>query len=148
MNQVLETVTELYDFLEDIMPVKRVLLALAVGIVSLLIVLISGLTSDFVRSETIASRAFSAFSYSTLITFILIMGGEEYAIFRTNKELENFIDDAQIAETGEEFNREEYLHEDDEEILEEAVQENSLQDETDNEGDFHQMDFGAVSNQH
>ena len=145
MNQVLETVTELYDFLEDIMPVKRVLLALAVGIVSLLIVLISGLTSDFVRSETIASRAFSAFS---LITFILIMGGEEYAIFRTNKELENFIDDAQIAETGEEFNREEYLHEDDEEILEEAVQENSLQDETDNEGDFHQMDFGAVSNQH
>ena len=140
MNQVLETVTELYDFLEDIMPVKRVLLALAVGIVSLLIVLISGLTSDFVRSETIASRAFSAFSYSTLITFILIMGGEEYAIFRTDKDLENFIDTAQIVETGEEFNREEYLHEDDEEILEGTVQKN--------EGDFRTIDIDAVSNPH
>ena len=142
MNQVLETVTELYHFLEDIMPVKRVLISLAVGIVSLLIVLISGLTSDFVRSETIASRAFSAFSYSTLITFILIMGGEEYAIFRTNKDIENFIDTAQIAETGEEFDREEYLHEDDEEILD-----GNVQGEIENDDAFHPMDFNPVSNQ-
>ena len=68
------------------------------------------------------------------------MGGEEYAIFRTDKDLENFIDTAQIVETGEEFNREEYLHEDDEEILEGTVQKN--------EGDFRTIDIDAVSNPH
>ena len=106
--------TELYDYLEDIMPIKRILIALAVGIVALLIVLYSGLTSDFVRSETIASRAFSAFSYTCVISFVLMMIGEEYAIFKTDKELEHLIDDAPIEETGEDFDREEYLHEEDE----------------------------------
>lgn len=103
--------TELYDYLEDIMPVKRVIISMAVGMISLFIVLISGLTSDFVRAETIASRAFSAFSYTTLISFILIMCGEEYAIFKTDKEIENLIDDAPIIETEEDFNRDEYLYE-------------------------------------
>ena len=137
MNQVLETVTELYNYLEDIMPVKRVLISLAVGLVSLFIVLISGLTSDFVRSETIASRAFSAFSYTCLACFILIMGGEEYAIFKSDRELEHFVDDAPLEETAENFNREEYLHEDDEEISEETTTEDI----------FQPMDFNGVSNQ-
>ncbi len=106
--------TELYDYLEDIMPIKVVLISLAVGILALLIVLYSGLTSDFVRSETIASRAFSAFSYTCVISFVLMMIGEEYAIFKTDKELEHLIDDATIEETSEDFDREEYLHEEDE----------------------------------
>ena len=102
--------TELYDYLADIMPIKRVLIALAVGMISLFIVLFSGLTSDFVRLETIASRAFSAFSYTCVISFVLMMIGEEYAIFKADKELEHLIDDAPIEETGEDFDREEYLH--------------------------------------
>lgn len=106
--------TELYDYLADIMPIKRVLIALAVGMISLFIVLFSGLTSDFVRLETIASRAFSAFSYTCVISFVLMMIGEEYAIFKADKELEHLIDDAPIEETGEDFDREEYLHVDDE----------------------------------
>ena len=137
--------TELYDYLEEIMPVKRVLISLAVGMISLFIVLISGLTNDFVRSETIASRAFSAFSYSTLLTFILIMGGEEYAIFRTDKELEKFVDDAPLEETDEDFDKEEYLHEDDEEISEEIKNEPVIEIEQDD--NFHPMNFGNFSNQ-
>ena len=42
------------------------------------------------------------------------MIGEEYAIFKSDKELEHLIDDAPIEETGEDFDREEYLHEEDE----------------------------------
>ena len=42
------------------------------------------------------------------------MIGEEYAIFKTDKELEHLIDDATIEETSEDFDREEYLHEEDE----------------------------------
>ena len=106
--------TDLYNYLEEIMPIKRLLIALAVGMIALLIVLISGLTSDFVRSETIAARAFSAFSHTCLISFVLMMIGEEYAIFKADKELEHLIDDAPIEETGEDFDREEYLHEEDE----------------------------------
>lgn len=91
------------------MPVKRMLLSLAIGMVSLFIVLISGLSSDFVREETIMSRTFSAFWFTTLWSFVFIMLGEEYAIFRTKHEFADFIDSAQIEETGESFNREEYL---------------------------------------
>lgn len=135
--------------------------------VALFIVLISGLSSDFVRSEIIASRAFSAFSFSTLACFIVLMGGEEYAIFRTNKELENFVDSAQIAETGEEFDREEYLYEylhaDEEENTEElstetqTESESEIKTETETEAEtkteieqentFRPMNFGNFSNQ-
>ena len=100
-----------YKYLEEIMPVKRLLISLAVGMVSLGIVLYSGLTSDFVRTETVASRAFSAFSFTGLATFILMMSCEEYAIFKTKRELENFIDAAPEAETNEEFNLAQYRSE-------------------------------------
>lgn len=76
--------------------------------VSLFIVLISGLTSDFVRGATIASRTFSAFCFTAAVTFILMMSCEEYAIFKTKRELENFIDDA-ACEDAENFNRAEYF---------------------------------------
>ena len=90
------------------MPLKRVLISLAVGMVSLFIVLISGLTSEFVRGATIASRTFSAFCFTAAVTFILMMSCEEYAIFKTKRELENFIDDAAY-EDAENFNRAEYF---------------------------------------
>ncbi|MBQ6006445.1 MAG: hypothetical protein IJL14_09385 [Selenomonadaceae bacterium] len=102
--------TGFYGYLESVMPIKRILISLAVGMVSFFIVLISGLTSDFVRGETVASRTFSAFSFTSLMSFIFLMSCEEYAIFKTKRELEHFIDDAPIAETGENFNRAEYLH--------------------------------------
>lgn len=97
-----------YGYLESIMPLKRVLISLAVGMVSLFIVLISGLTSEFVRGATIASRTFSAFCFTAAVTFILMMSCEEYAIFKTKRELEHFIDDAAY-EDAENFNRAEYF---------------------------------------
>lgn len=128
---------EIYSFLEGIMPVKRVLLSLAIGMVSLFIVLISGLTSDFVREETIASRTFSAFCFTTLWSFVLIMAGEEYAIFRTNREFADFIDAAQIKETGEDFNRDEYLG-----VSEEPEEVEG--DSTAGVDDLHPLDFHRV----
>ncbi len=98
--------------------------------VALFIVLISGLTSDFVRGATVASRTFSAFCFASLVSFIFLMSCEEYAIFKTKRELESFVDDAPLAETDEDFNRAEYLHEEEE-------------PET-----FHPMDFANLSNQH
>lgn len=108
-----------YSYLESIMPVKRVVISLAVGMVSLFIVLISGLTSEFVRGATVASRTFSAFCFSGLMTFILLMSCEEYAIFKTKRELEHFVDDAAVEDT-ENFNRAEYLHEDENPAEEDA----------------------------
>ncbi len=84
---------------------------MGIGMVSLFIVLISGLTSDFVPSEAVASRTFSAFSFTSLVCFIFMMSCEEYAIFKTKRELESFIEDATLKETSEKFNRAEYLHE-------------------------------------
>ena len=101
--------SEIYSYMEDIMPVKRVMISLAIGIIALFIVWYSGTSSGFVREETLVSRTFSAFCFTGLASFILMMGGEEYAIYRTRRELEHFIDDAQIAETGEDFNIDEYF---------------------------------------
>ena len=125
--------SDIYSYLEDIMPVKRVLISLAIGMVSLFIVLVSGLTSGFVREETVASRTFSAFCFTGLTSFIVMMSCEEYAIYKTKRELEQFIDDAQIAQTDEEFNRDEYFPKD-EPVEEEPVA-------TDAEDAFRPLDF-------
>ena len=101
--------------------------------VSFFIVLISGLTSDFVSGETVASRTFSAFSFTSLVSFIFLMSCEEYAIFKTKSELEHFIDDAPLGETNENFNRAEYLHEQEEPVMD--------------DGTFRPMDFGQFANQ-
>ncbi len=122
--------TGFYGYLESVMPIRQILISLAVGMVALFIVLISGLTSDFVRGATVASRTFSAFCFASLVSFIFLMSCEEYAIFKTKRELESFVDDAPLAETDEDFNRAEYLHEEEE-------------PET-----FHPMDFANLSNQH
>ena len=127
--------TGFYGWLESVMPIKRILISLAVGMVSFFIVLISGLTSDFVRGETVASRTFSAFSFTSLTCFIFLMTCEEYAIFKTKRELENFIDEASLEETQETFNRAQYLQEY-EEVK--PVEENSS---------FRPMDFANFSNQ-
>ena len=113
--------SEIYSYMEDIMPVKRVMISLAVGIVALFIVWYSGTSSGFVREETLMSRTFSAFCFAGLASFILMMGGEEYAIYKTKSELEHFIDDAQIAETDEDFNIDEYFPKDEEPAVEVAV---------------------------
>ena len=130
----MKTLTGFYGWLESVMPVKQITISLAVGMLSLVIVLISGLTSDFVRGETVASRTFSAFSFTSLMTFIFLMSCEEYAIFKTKRELENFIDDAPIEQTEENFNRAEYLHEDEPEII---VEDNN----------FRPMNFAGLPNQ-
>lgn len=105
--------------------------------VSLFIVLISGLTSDFVSGSTVASRTFSAFSFTSLMSFIFLMSCEEYAIFKTKRELEHFIDDAPFGETNENFNRAEYLHEDEEQQQPAAEVEDA----------FRPLDFNQFVNQ-
>ena len=85
--------TGFYSYLESVMPLKRILISLGVGLLALLIVLFAGLNSDFVRGATVASRTFSAFSFTALACFIFLMSCEEYAIFKTKRELENFIDE-------------------------------------------------------
>ena len=107
--------TSFYDYLALKMPIKQMLISVAVGMVALFIVLISGLSSVFVRSETVASRTFSAFCFTTLVTFIIFMCCEEYGVYKTKKELENFVDSAPETETDEDFDREEYLRDDDDE---------------------------------
>ena len=131
--------TGFYNYLESIMPIRRILISVAVGMVPFFIVLISGLTSDFVRGATVASRTFSAFSFTSLTCFILMMSCEEYAIFKTKRELENFIDDAPLAVTNENFNRAEYLHVD----VQPAVAPEPVADNS-----FHPMNFANFSNQH
>lgn len=113
--------------------------------VSLFIVLISGLTSEFVRSETIASRTFSAFCFTGSVAFILMMSCEEYAIFKTKRELEHFIDDATMGEAEEDFDLKEYLHEDEESEADESVADNESADaETAATDDtFRPMDFAG-----
>ena len=103
--------TGFYSYLESVMPLKRILISLAVGLLALLIVLYAGLKSDFVSAATVVDRTFSAFSFTTLACFIFLMCCEEYAIFKTKRSLENFIDEAPLQETQENFNRAEYLHE-------------------------------------
>ena len=128
------------------MPIKRIVISLSVGIVALFIVLISGLTSDFVREETVASRTFSAFSFTSLTCFIFLMSCEEYAIFKTKRELERLIEDAQMTDV-ETFNREEYLHvEEETEETEEKSPEVEMVDST-QEDTFQPMNFDTVPNQ-
>jgi hypothetical protein len=96
------------------MPLKRIIISLTVGMIPLFIVLFAGLNNRFVDGATVASRTFDAFLLTSLICFIFLMSCEEYAIFKTKKELEHFVDDASV-EDAENFNREEYLREDGEE---------------------------------
>ena len=124
------TLSEIYSYIEDIMPVKRVLISLAVGIIALFIVWYSGSSSGFVREETLLSRTFDAFCFTGLASFILMMSGEEYAIYKSKRELENFIDSAQIAATGEEFNIDEYFPKEEEPAEEEVVAEETSAEET------------------
>ena len=138
--------TGFYNYLESVMPIKRIVISLSVGIVALFIVLISGLTSDFVREETVASRTFSAFSFTSLTCFIFLMSCEEYAIFKTKRELERLIEDAQMTDV-ETFNREEYLHvEEETEETEEKSPEVEMADST-QEDTFQPMNFDTVPNQ-
>ena len=142
---MVKTVTGFYNYLESIMPVKRIVISLAVGMVSLFIVLISGLTSDFVREETVASRTFSAFSFTSLTCFIFLMSCEEYAIFKTKRELEHLIEDAELADV-ETFNREEYLHVEEDEPAKTAEVAEAVDAPESAEDAFRPMNFAPMSN--
>lgn len=137
--------TGFYNFLEEVMPLKRILISFAIGLTALAIVLYSGLTSEVVRSQTVAARAFSAFSFTGLLTFIILMSCEEYAIFKTKRELEHFIDDAPCVETDEDFNRAQYFDE-----PEDVTQDNSAEEKTENisaplKETFQPLNFNTLS---
>lgn len=77
------------------------------GTVAGFIVAVAGLNSEFIRQATVATRAFHAFAYVALFSFILLMAAEEYAIFKANRELEHFVVDAEFTDTDD-FNLETY----------------------------------------
>jgi len=91
----------LYKYLEEKMPVRRILISLAAGAAAFGIVLYSGLTSEYVRAATVARRAISAMSFCGLVTFIVQMSLEEYALFKTKRSLTKFIEEAPIKPSGE-----------------------------------------------
>ena len=125
--------TGFYSFLETIMPVKRILISLACGMVSLIIVLLAGVSSDFVSSAAVAERSFNAFALTALGCFIFLMSCEEFAIFSTKRELENLVDAAAL-EQVQSFNREEYLQE--------QVDDSAADQTVDNS--FRPMDFNSI----
>lgn len=134
--------TDLYAYLSVIMPIKRVLIAMAVGLASLFIVTISGLTSEVVRSEILVSRAFSAFAFASLASFILIMCAEEFALFKANREYERFIDDAQIEILADDFNIDDYLRNDDVASSFDAKKPQTLETKLDDS--FHSINFNNL----
>lgn len=68
--------------------------------VPMIIVLITGLNNRFISGAEVASRTFSAFCFTGLVCFILMMSCEEYALYKSKKELEQFVDEAGLEETA------------------------------------------------
>lgn len=93
----------LYKYLEEKMPVGRILISCAVGAAAFGIVLYSGLTSEYVSAATVASRAISALAFCGLLTFIVQMSLEEYALFKIKRYLSKFIEEAPMVEEPEEL---------------------------------------------
>ena len=96
------------NFLYDILPLNRILVAGAIGSLAFLIVLAGGLYSDFVSPYTVAGRSLYAFACTSSIAFILLMTCEEFAIFSTKRDLEHFIDDADFL-VADDFNPDDFL---------------------------------------
>lgn len=88
-----------YKFLEEKMPLQRMKHSAAAGLVCGLIVLTAGLASPFVTVLVAWGRACYAFLCAGLITFVMMMSCEEYAIYKTKRELEEFIDAAGVEDT-------------------------------------------------
>ena len=66
---------------------------------------------------------------------------EEYGIYKTKKELENFVDFAEENETDEDFDRDEYLKTEDDEQPEETSDEFNGYVYGDEPEDFRPMEF-------
>lgn len=96
------------NFLYDIFPLNRILLAAAIGSLAFLIVLAGGLYSEFVTASTVAFRAFYAFTCTSSFAFIFMMICEEFAIFSTKRDLEHFIDDADFL-LADDFNPDDFI---------------------------------------
>ena len=88
-----------YKFLEEILPLQRMLQSVGVGTVCGLIVMTAGLSNPFVTVLVAGARACYAFLCAAAITFVLLMSCEEYAIYKTKRELEEFIDAAGVEDT-------------------------------------------------
>ena len=89
-----------YSWLSGVIPLTRILISLAVALIFGSVVVYAGMNSDFVLFGTVLERGFNAFSFSGLVTFIGLMSVEEYAIWKTKRELERFIESAQLSETA------------------------------------------------
>lgn len=89
-----------YSWLSEVIPLTRILISLAVALIFGSVVVYAGLNSDFVLFGTVLERGFNAFSFSGLVTFIGLMSVEEYAIWKTKRELERFVESAQLSETA------------------------------------------------
>lgn len=90
----------LYKYLEEKVPVERILISCAVGAAAFVIVLYSGLTSEYVSAATVASRAISALALCVLLTFIVQMSLEEYALLKIKRDLTKFIEEARPVEVS------------------------------------------------
>ena len=86
----------MFKYLESVLPLKRILFSAALGSISLIIVLLAGINSPFLTSATVAERSLNAFATVGLFSFIFLMSCEEYALFKTKRELENFIRNAKF----------------------------------------------------
>ena len=91
----------LYKYLEGELPLKRLMVSVLVGLSALAMVLYCGLTSPNVRPETACTRGLSAGAFACLVTFIVLMSVEEYAIYKTKRELEYWITSATETECDE-----------------------------------------------
>ena len=129
-----------YYWLQGVLPLKRILISLGIGLCALAIVLYSGLNSDFVRAGTVAARGFYAFAFTGLSAFILMMSCEEYAIFKTKRELESIIADAALTEATD-FNLAAYRAELYPEPVAESEAELEPEAEPDSEPSFRPIQF-------
>lgn len=84
------------NFLDSLLPLHIIIVSLSAGVISLVIVLLSGLSGDNVSTSAVIGRSLYAFAFVGLVNFIVIMSIEEYALWRTNRELEEIIEKAQL----------------------------------------------------
>lgn len=84
------------NFLHSVLPLKIVMLSVAVGAFSFLIVLIAGMRSDYVTSPEVIGRGFYAAAIAGLVVIIVMLSMEEYAQWRTKRELEELIEEAEL----------------------------------------------------
>lgn len=84
------------NFLHSLLPLNEILVSLTMGIMSLVIVVVSGLSGDNAPAAVVAGRAVYAFGLVVMVVFTVMMSIEEYALWRTKRELEELIEKAEL----------------------------------------------------